>query len=448
MTALRLPDRHSLLWKLIAAMALLCLLAVSLHVDLSRRVNDASARLKKPARQTLLNYASAAEDRLRDQGPTGLDAYLADLRARENVWAVAVDSRNMSLSSTPMTESDRGKLGFIRKLDGSVGRPGGSPTYYIPFADGNGRLVIELPRRLHPRQHERLWEVLLQKVLPASLAILLGILLYHVFIAPIVKLRKQAHALGAGDLSARVDASVCARRDELGDLGRTLNHMAQRLENTVVFQRQLLRALSHELRTPLSRLKVSAERELDLEGMRDRQIREVHVMERLIDDTLELVWLDTEQPRLPVETVNIDELWEMLRDDACFETGWDTERLLCDAPPGCQVRGNLNGLAQVFENILRNAIRHSPPSGIVRLGAGQEEDFWHLWVTDQGPGVADEKLESIFQPFTRLSADRPGGEGFGLGLSIARSVVNLQGGQIWAENAAPGLCVHLRLPSV
>jgi two-component system sensor histidine kinase PfeS len=171
-------------------------------------------------------------------------------------------------------------------------------------------------------------------------------------------------------------------------------------------------------------------------------------MERLINDTLELVWLDNERPSLPLETVEIAALWDMLRDDACFETGWDTARLPCDVPADCCVLGNLNGLAQVFENILRNAVRHSPEGGLVRLSGRREGAFWHLWIEDQGPGVAPEKLEQIFQPFTRLNAARPGGDGFGLGLSIARSVVQVLGGEIWAENAGPGLRVNLKLPSV
>src|SRR5690606_17344234 len=108
----------------------------------------------------------------------------------------------------------------------------------------------------------------------------------------------------------------------------------------------------------------------------------------------------------------------------------------------------LNGLAQALENILRNAIRHSPEHGKVRLGGRLEGDTWHLWVEDQGGGVAATDLARIFQPFTRLDAGRPGGDGFGLGLSIARSVLLCQGGEMWAQNGAQGLQLHLKLKSV
>jgi two-component system sensor histidine kinase PfeS len=445
---MKLPDRHSLLWKLVGMLAVLCLLVVSLQVDLSKRFHEATARLGEPAKRSMTAYARQAEHAMQERGAEGVEQFLHNLRQREQVWAVVVGERDQSLSSTPLTDSDKARLDFVRKLDWLIGRPDGWPTFFIPFSDSKGRLVMDLPRRFHPRQHQNLWEALLQQVLPTSLALLLAVLLYRVLIAPMAILRRQANALGTGDLAARVGTRLAARRDELGELARALNHMADRVEGTVVFQRQLLRALSHELRTPLSRLRVAGERELDIDAMRQRQEREVQIMERLINDTLELVWLDTERPQLPVEPVAMGELWELLREDACFETGWPPERLPCDVPSDCCVLGNLNGLAQVFENILRNAIRHSPEHGAVRFGGCRDDRDWHLWIEDQGPGVDPEKLEQMFEPFTRLHAARPGGDGFGLGLSIARSVVRSLGGDIRAENARPGLRVHLRLPSV
>jgi two-component system sensor histidine kinase PfeS len=193
---------------------------------------------------------------------------------------------------------------------------------------------------------------------------------------------------------------------------------------------------------------VAGENETDIEALRQRLDRELQTMERLVADTLELVWLDTERPRLPLEPVEVGRLWEVLREDACFESGWSEERLPCDLEDDCLVRGHLNGLAQALENILRNAIRHSPEDGVVRLSGCRDGQYWHLWIDDQGPGVDDQALESIFQPFTRLNAARPGGDGFGLGLSIARSMVRLQGGELWAENLSPGLRMNIRLHAV
>lgn len=445
---MRLPDRHSLLWKLSGVLALLCLLAVSLQIDLSRRVHEATGRLSEPAKLSLQAYAQQAETAWHEHGAVGVDAFLNELRGHEKVWAQVVDQQQHSLSSQRIKRTERRKLDFVRPLGGSMGRPGGWPTFFIPFSDGNARLVMELPERFDPRKHHDLWDVLLQWVLPAVLAFSLGLLLYRVLIAPLAILRRQASALSAGNLGARVGPQVADRRDELGELARAFDHMAERLENALEFQRRLLRDLSHELRTPLSRLRVAGEREPDMAAMRQRVEREVQGMDRLIGDTLELVWLDTERPILVLEPVEVEHLWALLREDACFESGWSIEQLPCDLAPGCWVLGNLNGLAQALENIVRNAIRHSPPDGVVRLSGVREGAYWHLQIVDQGPGVSSENLEHIFQPFTRLNGARPGGEGFGLGLSIARSMLHLQGGELWAQNANPGLSLHLRLRSV
>ncbi len=136
------------------------------------------------------------------------------------------------------------------------------------------------------------------------------------------------------------------------------------------------------------------------------------------------------------------------RSSAGNASGWPSARLHTDIPEDCQVYGNLNALAQAMENVLRNAIRHSPADGTVRLTARREGAHWRLSIDDQGPGVQQDQLDVMFRPFSRLSAARPGGDGFGLGLAIARGMVTLQGGRIWAENIHPGLRVNFVLQDV
>ncbi|MBD9606225.1 two-component system sensor histidine kinase PfeS [Pseudomonas frederiksbergensis] len=214
---------------------------------------------------------------------------------------------------------------------------------------------------------------------------------------------------------------------------------------TVLLQQQLLRDLSHELRTPLSRLRVACESEQDLEQLRERISREVDGMQRLVEDALQLAWLDTERTSLPDEAIQVQALWEMLTENACYESSWPASQLHCAVDASCWVRGHLNTLAQALENILRNAIRHSPQGGLVMFGGRRDGDFWHLWLEDEGGGVADEDLERIFSPFIRLDGSRPGEGGFGLGLSIARNAVQRQGGSLWAENTDTGLRLNMRL---
>src|SRR5690606_5007982 len=286
-----LPGRHSPLWRLAGALALFCLLLVSLHVDVGRELMDATSYLPESTRQTLKDYGREAENSWREGGAPGVDAYLQQLQAREQVWAVVVGPQKNSLSSQPLSAEQAQRLDFVRRLDFPVGRPGSMPTFYIPFSESDARLVTELPQRLDPRRYNELWELLLQRILPAILAVVVAVLLYRLLIAPLAILRRQAAVLSAGDLSARLGSQVTRRKDELGELARTFDHMAERLEGTVSFQRQLLRDLSHELRTPLARLRVAGESEQDVAALRQRLAREVEQMEKLVGDALELVWL-------------------------------------------------------------------------------------------------------------------------------------------------------------
>lgn len=191
---------------------------------------------------------------------------------------------------------------------------------------------------------------------------------------------------------------------------------------------------------------MACEGDADAAQLRERLGREVDCMQRLVEDALQLAWLDTERAPLSKEPIQVQALWEMLAEDACFESTWPSTQLQCDLDAACWVQGNLNSLAQALENILRNAIRHSPGTGVIRLGGRRQGDHWLLWLEDQGGGIAEADLERIFAPFTRLDGSRPGDGGFGLGLSIARNAIVRQGGRLWAQNTGQGLRLNMQLP--
>ncbi|MBB1606592.1 MULTISPECIES: sensor histidine kinase [Pseudomonas] len=444
-----LPSRHSLFWRLAVPVVLLCLVLIWLSWTWGRQVERRGYFLDTQAQAVLRGYAADLERAWNAGGEAAVDDWLARMRASEQTWMVALDGRLQPLGSQPLSIEEATRLTFQRGLDWPVSNRSRSLPYIgIPFPEhpADGRLVLQLPQRFKPAGYSTLARIFTHGVVPAALALLLCGLLYRQLIHPLARLREHANALRADDLGSGAAREVSVRRDELGELGRAFDHMAQRLSGHVEFQRQLLRDLSHELRTPLSRLRVAAESAPAEDPLRLRLEREVEVMQRLVANTLELAWMDTERPRLPLEDVAILPLWELLVEDAGFESGWAPSRFHCEVPADCVVRGHLNGLAQALENLLRNAIRHSPEGGCVRLLGQREGDYWHLCLADRGPGVEAADLERIFLPFTRLSAARSG-EGFGLGLSIARSAIRLQGGELWAERGNPGLRMHLRLPA-
>lgn len=447
-TLTRLPGKHSLFWKLACLLIAFCLLMIWLSWSWGRYMEEQNAFLSNEARATLSGYAAGAELAWNKGGNAGVDEWLHTLGQRERTWVGVIGNDLQSLSSYPLTDKESQRLTFLRGLDWPVSRHAkGLPWLKIPFPldPGAGSLVIELPRRFMPGQNQLLWRIVTNGLIPGLFTLLLCIGLYRLLIMPLNHLREQANAWRADQLSTRLSLDTTSRQDELGELGRAFDQMSERLQGTVALQQQLLRDLSHELRTPLSRLRVACDSEQDLIQLRERLGREIDGMQRLVEDTLQLAWLDTERAPLPKEDIQVQALWDMLRENACFESGWPASRLQCELGADCWVRGHLNLLAQALENILRNAIRHSPQYGTVQLGGQREGDHWHLWLEDQGGGIDEGELERIFAPFTRLDGSRPGDGGFGLGLSIARNAVQRQDGSLWAENTGQGLRVHMRL---
>ncbi|MGY2328341.1 histidine kinase sensor domain-containing protein [Pseudomonas sp. SDT2931_S440] len=444
----RLPGKHSLFWKLACLLIAFCLLMIWLSWSWGRYMEEQNAFLSSEARATLSGYAAGAELAWNKGGNAGVDEWLHTLGQRERTWVGVIGNDLQSLSSYPLTDKESQRLTFLRGLDWPVSRHAkGLPWLKIPFPldPGAGSLVIELPRRFMPGQNQLFWRIVTNGVIPGLFTLLLCIGLYRLLIMPLNHLREQANAWRADQLGTRLSRDTTSRQDELGELGRAFDQMSERLQGTVALQQQLLRDLSHELRTPLSRLRVACDSEQDLTQLRERLGREIDGMQRLVDDTLQLAWLDTERAPLPKEDIQVQALWDMLRENACFESGWPASRLQCELGADCWVRGHLNLLAQALENILRNAIRHSAQDGTVQLGGQREGDHWHLWLEDQGGGIDEVELERIFAPFTRLDGSRPGDGGFGLGLSIARNAVQRQDGSLWAENTGQGLRVHMRL---
>lgn len=438
--------RHPLLWKLAALQVSFCLLMTWLIWTWGLSVERSTYFLSQADQDYLARYAQQAEQAWQQGGAAGAEAFRTKLQHAENTWAVLIGPHLQSLGTAPLNADEASRLTFMRKLDWPMSRRLQDELPYVsiefPQHPEHGRLVLQLPERLLPTGLTPWTHLITHGVAPTLLALLLGLAIYRHLVVPLNRLRDRADALRADDLDGP-GLPLQDRRDELGELAQAFEHMAGRLRQSLEQQRLLLRTLSHELRTPLARLRIAHDSDLPPAQLRERLGHEVNDMQKLLEGTLDLAWMDTEQPQLRTEPVLMVSVWEALCQDACFESGWDRARLPCSLGIECVVQAHLDSLAQALENLMRNAIRHSPADGRVSLDGWREGDHWHLRLSDQGPGVPHAELERIFKPYQRLPDS---GAGFGLGLAIARRAVELQGGKLWASNGHPGLCLHLLLP--
>jgi len=271
------------------------------------------------------------------------------------------------------------------------------------------------------------------------------------FLRPIRALRHAFEAASGGDLAPRFGHSGKGGGDELVELGRDFDRMSSQLRALMDNQRRLLHDVSHELRSPLARLQAAIglahQQPANMAAALERIERESVRMDKLVGELLTLARLDTPVALPQSEDIVLADLVEEIAADARFEAQLQGRHLAVSGAAPVQVRGSPDLLWRAIENVVRNALKHSPAGGGVEivLEAAGGEALVH--VIDQGPGVAASDLETIFQPFYRSNPSANNVDGHGLGLAIARRVVQAHGGTIRAVNRpAGGLCVTIALP--
>jgi two-component system OmpR family sensor kinase len=290
-----------------------------------------------------------------------------------------------------------------------------------------------------------------------TLVTLLASLLTAVVLAwyvakPIRSLRVAFDAVAAGNLGLRVTPLIGARHDELADLGRDFDRMAERLESAMEAQRRLLHDVSHEVRSPLARLQAAVgllRRKFDREEPAVERIEEEIVrIDRLVGDLLKLSRIEAGELPEVEEEIDLKELVAEIVADANFEAQPAGRSVLWKNEVSATLRGRPEMLRMAIENIVRNALKHAPQSRDIGIETSIDADRrdYTLRVLDDGPGVPDEELAALFTPFFRsVRASRT--DGYGLGLTIARRSIEAHGGTIRAENRAEGgLAVVVVLP--
>jgi two-component system sensor histidine kinase CpxA len=256
--------------------------------------------------------------------------------------------------------------------------------------------------------------------------------------SPLRALAASVDRFGAGDFSIR----VCSpRQDEIGELGRSFDRMADRIEALRTSERRLLQDVSHELRTPLARMSFAAELARTAEDRNAaiaRLRKEIDRLTELVGSLLRVTRVEGDA----TEPVRVDDLLREVIEDCRLEA----EARGCAihlAAGELTVEGDRELLRRAIENVLRNAVRYTPEKSKVEVTLEDRR----ISIRDHGPGVPEDALTRIFQPFYRVDDSRTQSTGgTGLGLAIAQRAVDLHRGRLWAENANPGLRVWIELP--
>jgi two-component system, OmpR family, sensor histidine kinase CpxA len=290
-------------------------------------------------------------------------------------------------------------------------------------------------------------------LMPAVAGALICWLLARHLAKPIRALQSVAGQIADGDLSVRATPAIGPRHDELADLARDFDRMADRIQSLLRKQLELLGDISHELRSPLTRLNVSLE--LVRRGQVDaieRMQADLHRLDALIGQILTLRRLPTHSDHKMERAVNLRAILESVAEDARFEVQEEGKSVVISRADDCWLNGDPALLRSCIENVVRNAVHYTRPQTEVALSLdllGSRSNYARILVADHGEGVPSEALDRIFEPFYRVTESRGHQTvGTGLGLSIAQKVTIVHGGSILARNReSGGLEIEIRLPA-
>lgn len=434
---------RSLFWRIFASFWLALLLVAGLSLLLGRLINqDALVLARHPA---LKDFPERWVKVYQTKGAEAAQRFLERRKHRHAIDTQVLDSNGEALVRG--TLPPRAERIEARHPDRHL--PWRRLTQEYQSADGEQWLFIY--RIPHPILASWQRDSLLLPVSALLVALLvlslLSLHLTHFITRPLRRLRTAVHDLGQTSYQQHSLARLAARKDEFGVLAGDFNRMGSRLQDLIGSQRQLLRDVSHELRSPLARLRIALALAQRAEATQREQLwprleLECDRLEALIGEILALARLDADSG--PAQPVDLPALLDGLHKDAALAAPEQRIELQLEHPLP-ELLGWSDMLARAIDNLLRNALRFNPAGQPIELRVRPHNDRLLISLRDHGPGVPDECLERLGEPFFR--APGQGSPGHGLGLAIARRSAERHGGQLRLGNHPDGgFVAELELP--
>lgn len=443
------------LWFL-AAIALM--VGVIIFVTRTFQTQPMVSRFERSTRNQMFVYGGTATQIAKTEGEAGVRIFLtrlSDLEPQREVNLVAADGTFLF-----------GGTGAIEDATELIGRTltsGNAETDFsseerslgaapVDFPDGRRFALVLQWERPVPQSlffGSGIGYVRLGGLLLTAILVCYALALY--LTSPIRKLREAAQKLADGDLQTRVAGQVGRRRDELADLARDFDIMAERIESLITSQQRLTRDVSHELRSPLARMNVALEiakqkSNGDSAPILERIEKESRRLNEMISRLLMLAKLESGTDDIECDQIDLADLVREIAADADFEAHSKGKSVVVSSAEGCTVPGSENLLRSAIENVLRNAVRYTGEGTAVNVSLTAGNGKATLRVTDFGGGVPEKELVNIFRPFYRVAEARERTTGgIGLGLAIAERAIHAHKGTIRATNVDDGLLIEIQL---
>ena len=452
MVRFKSPLRSPLFWRLLVSFCLINLVTLSLGGVLTRRFIEFSS-----AQDVDWPAIAQAAGQAYDAG--GADGFETWARAqREDGVDVALYENGRPIRTIRLPQGLRQQLpGWLDAGRDIQLEPW--PGYYVAVqqvvgSDGTEREMVATSSsraRVPPRMRQQIY-LAVQLGLSLLLIAVAGWWIARSVARPVEALRDATRRMAGGAFSARVGAPWKGKHDELGQLARDFNGMAERIETLIAHERGVLQDLSHELRSPLARLHLIMDLAQHSASATEaaphfaHAEREIVRLDRMTGDMLALSRLEAGLPGMERERASLNQLLAERLDAAALDARARGLSLVQADGAEVEVEGSVLLLERALDNLIANAIKFSPQSGRIEAEVVKEDGMAVLRLRDHGPGVPKDELSALFRPFFR-GTNAARAEGHGLGLAIVQRISRAHGGSIEADNAiGGGLVVSLRLP--
>src|SRR5215472_3595585 len=423
-----------------------------LYMRLQHRLHNDNPWWIQPERRLVPTLASVAVNRYEESGQPALRVLLdeSSMPHRSNYWLLDGNRRELSGRWMPQEIPDFAQRALRHE---GVARPDEAVVVVATVTTQRDHYLL-IGEFIPPPLSERvpgdiIWVLKLGTIISALMCLVIA----HYLSKPIERLRKATNELARGNLNIRVGATIGSRRDEIADLVRDFDSMAEELRKQIQSERNLLSGVSHELRSPIARMRLAlalarSNDPAERNEMLDRVEQDTIQLDSILERILTVARLESGQYKPKFEIITLNEILDEVLDDARFEAAATHASISYTDDAIVTINGDPGLLRSAIENIVRNAIFYSGENGKIDVQLRVEQGQCVISVRDNGPGVPEAALPLLFKPFFRVDDSRVTSTGgMGLGLSIVRNAVTAHDGTVVARNVLPhGLEVELRLP--
>jgi two-component system sensor histidine kinase CpxA len=449
--------KHRLFWKIILIFWLTTIATIVANILITREIVQNEFKVEQ-VREKMRILAPEAVYIYEQEGTKELKLWYRKLKKREGIRVVLLNERNQPIVPNlrkKFFRDDDDDDDHEHDHDDDDHRP--LKEHILNLADqqisspsGRSYVLRILPSRyLESRFNPDFLHG--YRLLASFIIILIGSLWIARSIAKPIRILQQASLqISQGKLDIRVSQDIGKRNDELGELACAFDQMADKVSELISSQQQLFRDISHEIRTPLTRQKLAIELARSSEDasiLLDKIEHQNQCIEDMINQLLTLMQTNNDQLKL-TERVNLSSLFERIINDSELELEGKKLNVDKELLSDSTVIGDSSLLTRALENLFTNAIKYSPEGSNLSVKVHDENNNIGIVLSDEGPGIPEDELDSILKPFYRADKSRNRGTGgFGLGLAISSQIIKKHNGEITLSNCEPnGLKVEVLLP--